>query len=43
MRMDKITTNFQLALQEAQSMAVGKEHQFIEPAHLIVSDVKSRK
>ncbi len=37
MRMDKLTNNFQLALQEAQSMAVGKDHQFIEPAHLMAS------
>ena len=37
MRMDKLTTNFQLALQEAQSMAVGKDHQFIEPAHLMAA------
>ena len=35
MRMDKLTTKFQLALQEAQSMAVGREHQFIEPVHLM--------
>lgn len=37
MRMDKLTTNFQLALQEAQSMAVGKDHQFIEPVHLMAA------
>ncbi|MEM7402091.1 MAG: ATP-dependent chaperone ClpB [Pseudomonadota bacterium] len=37
MRMDKLTTSFQLALQEAQSMAVGKEHQFIEPVHLMAA------
>ena len=37
MRMDKLTTNFQLALQEAQSMAVGQDHQFIEPAHLMLA------
>jgi len=35
--MDKLTTNFQLALQEAQSMAVGKDHQFIEPVHLMAA------
>ena len=35
MRMDKLTTKFQLALQEAQSLAVGREHQFIEPVHLM--------
>ena len=37
MRMDKLTTKFQLALQEAQSLAVGKDHQFIEPVHLLVA------
>ncbi len=35
MRMDKLTSKFQLALQEAQSMAVGRDHQFIEPVHLM--------
>jgi ATP-dependent Clp protease ATP-binding subunit ClpB len=37
MRMDKLTNNFQLALQDAQSMAVGKDHQFIESAHLMAA------
>jgi len=37
MRMDKLTNNFQLALQEAQSMAVGKDHQFIESVHLMAA------
>ena len=35
--MDKLTTKFQLALQEAQSLAVGREHQFIEPVHLMAA------
>lgn len=35
MRMEKLTTKFQLALQDAQSLAVGREHQFIEPVHLM--------
>ena len=35
MRMDKLTTQFQQALQDAQSLAVGRDHQFIEPAHLM--------
>ncbi|MFT4672563.1 MAG: ATP-dependent Clp protease ATP-binding subunit ClpB [Pseudohongiellaceae bacterium] len=34
MRMDKLTSKFQLALADAQSLAVGKDHQFIEPIHL---------
>ncbi len=37
MRMDKLTAKFQLALQEAQSLAVGRDHQFIEPIHLLVA------
>ena len=35
MRMDKLTTKFQAALADAQSLAVGKDHQFIEPVHLM--------
>ncbi len=35
MRMDKLTNNFQLALSDAQSRAVGQDHQFIEPLHLM--------
>ncbi len=34
MRPDKLTTKLQLALADAQSLAVGKDHQYIEPAHL---------
>ncbi|MEX2495473.1 MAG: Clp protease N-terminal domain-containing protein, partial [Woeseia sp.] len=37
MRMDKLTSKFQLALGDAQSLAVGQEHQFIEPAHVMVA------
>ncbi|MFT5171987.1 MAG: ATP-dependent Clp protease ATP-binding subunit ClpB [Gammaproteobacteria bacterium] len=37
MRMDKLTTKFQMCLSEAQSLAVGRDHQFIEPAHLMVA------
>ncbi len=35
MRMDKLTSKFQMALADAQSLAVGLDHQFIEPAHLM--------
>ncbi|MEJ1470403.1 MAG: ATP-dependent chaperone ClpB, partial [Candidatus Sedimenticola sp. (ex Thyasira tokunagai)] len=35
MRMDKLTSKFQMALADAQSLAVGRDHQFIEPAHLM--------
>ena len=37
MRMDKLTTKFQQALAEAQSLALGKDHQFIEPIHLMLA------
>jgi len=37
MRMDKLTSQFQVALSDAQSLALGKDHQFIEPAHLLVA------
>ena len=35
MRMDKLTSKFQLALADAQSLAVGKDHQYIEPVHVL--------
>jgi len=35
MRMDKLTNQLQNALADAQSLAVGRDHQFIEPAHLL--------
>jgi ATP-dependent Clp protease ATP-binding subunit ClpB len=35
--MDKLTSKFQMALAEAQSLAVGLDHQFIEPAHVLVA------
>src|SRR3984957_20723080 len=37
MRMDKLTTKFQTALADAQSLAVGRDHQFIEPVHLLLA------
>ena len=37
MRMDKLTTKLQLALSDAQSLAVGRDHQFIEPLHLMLA------
>ena len=37
MRMDKLTSKFQIALADAQSLAVGRDHQFIEPVHLFVA------
>ena len=37
MRTDKFTTKFQMALADAQSLAVGRDHQYIEPLHLMVA------
>ncbi|HEX4051302.1 MAG TPA: ATP-dependent chaperone ClpB [Steroidobacteraceae bacterium] len=37
MRMDKLTSAFQAALADAQSLAVGRDNQFIEPAHLLLA------
>jgi ATP-dependent Clp protease ATP-binding subunit ClpB len=36
-RMDKLTTKFQLALADAQSLAVGRDHQFMEPVHVLMA------
>ncbi len=37
MRQDKLTSKFQMALADAQSLAVGRDHQFMEPAHLMLA------
>ncbi|MEN1960918.1 ATP-dependent chaperone ClpB [Luteimonas sp. MJ246] len=37
MRMDKLTSRFQQALADAQSLAVGRDHNLIEPAHVLVA------
>ena len=37
MRQDKLTTRFQQALAEAQSLALGRDHQLIEPAHVLLA------
>src|SRR5271170_3864761 len=37
MRMDKLTSRFQSALSDAQSLAVGRNNQFIEPAHVLLA------
>ena len=37
MRLDKLTSKFQLALADAQSLAVGQDHQYIEPVHLMLA------
>jgi len=35
--MDRLTSKFQTALAEAQSLAVGRDHQFIEPVHMMLA------
>ncbi len=35
MRLDRLTSKFQLALADAQSLALGHDNQFIEPLHLM--------
>lgn len=35
MRMDKFTTYFQMALADAQSLALSRDHQYIEPLHVM--------
>ncbi len=37
MRIDKLTTQFQQALSDAQSLAVGQDNQFIEPQHVLAA------
>ncbi|SFR57627.1 ATP-dependent Clp protease ATP-binding subunit ClpB [Pseudidiomarina maritima] len=35
MRFDKLTNKFQMAIADAQSLALGRDHQFIEPVHVM--------
>jgi ATP-dependent Clp protease ATP-binding subunit ClpB len=37
MRMDKLTSKFQLAIADAQSLALGRDNQYIEPIHLMLA------
>ena len=37
MRIDKLTTQFQEAIADAQSLAVGQDNQFIEPVHVLLA------
>jgi ATP-dependent Clp protease ATP-binding subunit ClpB len=37
MRLDKLTTKFQEALSEAQTLALGNDNAYIEPAHLLLA------
>jgi ATP-dependent Clp protease ATP-binding subunit ClpB len=40
MRQDKLTTKFQEAFDDAQSLALGQDHAYIEPVHLLVAMLK---
>ncbi len=37
MRMDKLTSRFQQALADAQSLAVGRDHNLLEPVHVLAA------
>jgi ATP-dependent Clp protease ATP-binding subunit ClpB len=37
MRMDKLTSRFQQALADAQSLALGRDHNMLEPVHVLVA------
>jgi ATP-dependent Clp protease ATP-binding subunit ClpB len=37
MRMDKLTSRFQQALADAQSLAVGRDHNMVEPVHVLAA------
>lgn len=37
MRLDRLTNKFQQAIADAQSLAVGRDHQYIEPIHILHS------
>ena len=37
MRLDRLTSKFQVAISDAQSLALGKDHQFIEPIHIMTA------
>ena len=39
---EKLTTRLQLALDDARSLAVGRDHQFIEPAHALIALLDQR-
>ena len=42
MRQDKLTSQFQQALADAQSLALGRDHQFMEPAHVMLALLDSQ-
>ncbi|HHX82151.1 MAG TPA: AAA family ATPase, partial [Pseudomonadaceae bacterium] len=42
MRMDKLTSKLQQALADAQSLAVGKDHNYLEPVHVLTALVDQK-
>lgn len=42
MRLDKLTTKFQQALSDAQSLALGQDNPYIEPQHLLLALLQQR-
>ena len=42
MRQDKLTTKFQEALSDAQSIALGADHAYIEPVHLLLAMLRQQ-
>ena len=42
MRQDKLTSQFQQALADAQSLALGRDHQIMEPAHVMLTLLDSQ-
>ena len=42
MRTDKLTSRFQQALSDAQSLAIGRDHNLIEPTHLLLALVDQK-
>jgi ATP-dependent Clp protease ATP-binding subunit ClpB len=42
MRQDKLTSKFQQALADAQSLALGRDHQIVEPAHVLLALLDSQ-
>jgi len=43
MRQDKLTTKFQEALSDAQSLALGNDHSYIEPLHLLCAMLRQEE
>lgn len=42
MRLDKLTTKFQEALSDAQTLALGRDNPYIEPSHLLLAMIRQQ-